>query len=130
MDINLLRPIQQHLEIKMPDGSLTGIKFKLQGQDTKAFREAAKAFASKQMERRGGPVDLDEIEKQRIELACVCVVDWEGVEEPDTDGNLYNVPYTKAKAKELLSMSESSFIVEQIEEFVTQRANFFRSMPV
>ena len=121
MELKSLMPSTQQLEIVMPSGEQTGINLTIQGQDTKAFRDAAKAFAMKQLERKDKAIDLNEIEKQRLELAVVCLVDWAGLQEDDVE-----VPFSKAKAKELLAMPELSFIVEQIEEFVTQRANFFR----
>lgn len=122
MKITQLYPSTQQMEVILPNNDVTGIKLTLQGQDTKAFRDAAKAFATKQMERKEKTVDLDNLEKQRVELAVVCLVDWEGIQdEDDTD-----LPFTKAKAKELLSKPELAFIVEQIEEFVTLRGNFFR----
>jgi hypothetical protein len=121
VNITQLLPSTQELEITLPSGEATGIKLTLQGQDTKAFREAAKVFAAKQLERKDKVVDLNDLEKQRLELALVCLVDWSGVQEDDVD-----IPFSKTKARELLAMPELGFIVEQIEEFVTLRANFFR----
>ena len=121
MDIKSLHPSTQVMELVLPSGDKTGIKLTLQGTDTKAFKDAAKAFTQRQLERKDKTPDVNELEKQRIDLAVVCLVGWEGLQEDDVD-----VPFTKAKAKELLSTPELGFIVEQIEEFVTQRANFFR----
>lgn len=125
MNIHQLRPSARPLEILLPDGSKTGIVLTIQGQDTRAFKEASKAFAANQLAKKDKTPDFNELEKQRIELACLCVIGWEGIEEPDENGNLFEVQYSKAKAKEYLSGDWAGFIIEQIEEFVTQRANFF-----
>lgn len=133
MDIKALLPSTQVMEIRLPSpgkdpisgkdipGEPTGIKLHLQGQDTAEFRTTAKAFAKRQLERKDKTLDFDEMEKERIELVTVCVVDWENLQEDGVD-----VPFSKAKAKELFSNPKLVFIVEQIEEFVAQRANFFR----
>jgi hypothetical protein len=121
MDIKSLFPSTQQMEVKLPNGETTGIVRTLQGQDTKAFRDAAKLFAAKQMERKDKAIDLNDLEKQRLELALVCLVDWDGIEEEGVA-----VPFSKTKARELLSLEALGFIIEQIEEFVTLRANFFR----
>lgn len=122
MDIKNLLPTRQSFELKFPSGEGTGITLHVQGQDSKEFRDAAKKFAAAQLARKkDDAIDLDALEKQRIDLAVVCLVGWDGVEEDDVP-----VEFSKAKAKELLSKPELSFIVEQVEEFVALRANFFR----
>lgn len=125
MNISNLFPVAQPLAIVLPNGEDTGIVFTVTGQDSREFKDTAKKWAAKQLEqsadRKKQNINIDEIEKQRIELAVACIIDWKGVQENDED-----VPFSKQKCKELLSIPELSFIIDQVEQFVTERANFFR----
>lgn len=122
MKINQLLPTAADLHIVLPDGESTGIVIKMVGQDSSAFRSAAKGIAQMLMAQEDKKLDVEALEKQNIELLAACIVNWSGLE--DEEGN--PLPFTKTKAIELLSMPELAFVREQIERFVAKRQNFFR----
>jgi hypothetical protein len=120
MDLSDLFPIARDLEIKMPDGTPTGIVLKVVGQDSKEFRNFAKRIASQVMSRED-KVSVDELEKQGAEAVAACIVGWTSFL---TNGE--PLPYSPEKAIELMATPELAFVREQVEAYVTQRANFFR----
>jgi len=121
MRIENLFPIAQDLAIVFPDGEETGITFSVITQDSKAFREVAKRYASQFMGSEVKP-SLDVLELQNVELSVACIVGWSGIEGADGAA----VPYTREKAQELLAQPELTFIREQVENFISKRARFFR----
>jgi len=133
MNIQDLFPVSRPLEILLPNGEPTGITFTLRGIDSKEFKEASFKFAAKRAadferiadkknaQKALSEADIRELKEQQVELTVTAIVHWRGVQENDQE-----VPFTKEKARELLSKEELGFIVEQIEGFVTQRGKFFR----
>lgn len=123
--INLTRlfPLVQTLEIKFPDGSPTGLKLKVVGQDSKQFREVAKQYGQQMLGSDSKP-DIDLLEKQNTELIASCIVGWDEV--IGDDGN--PVMYSPENAKALVGTPELTYIRNQVEAYIGQRANFFRAV--
>jgi hypothetical protein len=119
MDLANLLPAQQELVIKLHDGTPTDVVFYLVGQDSKAFREVSKRHAQAYL--AASKPDVNVLEKQNAELLAACIMNWKGLSE---NGN--PVPYSSDKALELMLMPELTYIREQVEQFIAQRANFFR----
>lgn len=122
MDIANLFPIAQELVIKLPDGSPTDIRFKVVGQDSTKFRNVARQMAKSMIGREGEKPDIDALEQSNVELIASCIVGWSGLTK-----NGEEHPYSHAAAVELLGTAELTFIREQVEAYVSKRANFFRS---
>lgn len=119
MDIANLFPIARELVIKDAHGNDTDIKFNVVGLESKAARDAAKRVHKSNQGRT--EVDLDALERGDAEVVASCVTGWSGLTEK---GN--PIPYSHAKAVELLIQPECTFIKEQVEAFVSKRAEFFR----
>lgn len=126
MDITQLFPLTKDLVIHLPDGSPTDIVFKVIGQDSKRFHEAARKHVLKGLERVSDTKTLTEeqlLDKARdgAALLASCIVGWENVLEGGQP-----VPYSTEKAIEYMLNPELAFIREQVEGFVTKRTHFFR----
>lgn len=119
MELSNLFPVAVDLAINLPDGSPTDIKFKVVGQDSKAFRDVAKRYAQQFMGSEDRP-SIDVLEQQNSELVAACIVGWSGL----TEGGEPLV-YSKEKAVELMLNAELAFLREQVETHVAKRANFF-----
>lgn len=120
MDIRNLKPKTRELTIVLPTGEPTDIVLTVVGADSKQFRETSLKWATKYFDgdKKTNPAD---ILHSRCEQAAACIVGWKGLEE---DG--VPIPYSPEKALELMMMAELHFVVDQIEQFITERANFFR----
>lgn len=119
MDISALFPIAQDLRVLFPDNTDTGVTLRVVGSDSSAFRAVAKKYAQKYLGAERPSVD--EMDEQNAELCASCIVGWTGLTENGED-----LPYSAAKALELMSKPELGFIREQVEGFISKRANFFR----
>lgn len=123
MNILQLRPQVKELEIKLPTGESTGIIFKVVGQDSKQFKAVSGKWIELSLDAaKGKKVNPDQMFQARAEMAAACVVGWSNLD----DENDLPIPYSPEKALELLAQPEFSFIVEQLDAFVTERVNFFR----
>lgn len=121
MELTSLFPIAADLAITLPSGEETGIVFKVLGQDSTAFRKGAKAMASAfQQDDKPTP---DVMERINNEIYAGCIVSWSGLEE-----NGAPLAYSPEKALELIAKPELTFIREQVEAFVSKRAQFFRKV--
>jgi hypothetical protein len=119
MEITDLFPIAQDLRVLFPDGTDTGVTLRVIGSDSSKFRAVAKKYAQLSLGKEHPTVD--EMDNQNAELCAVCVVGWTGLTE-----NGEELPYSQEKALELMRKPELTFIREQVEGFVSKRANFFR----
>jgi hypothetical protein len=139
MELHNLFPITVDLEVIMPTGEPTGITLKVVGQDSKQFRDASKKIAATMIGRdEDEKPDVELLEAQSVDMAAACVVGWTGLEhqvqneEVNEQGEtivktrLEPLPYSSAKAVELLSMPQLTFMRQQVEAFVSKRAAFFR----
>ena len=122
MELSDLFPISKELPITMPDGSPTDVVLKVVGHDSKRFREVAKKYAQQLMGDDKPSVEL--LEKQNAELVAACIVGWSGLTK---EGVVLD--YSEDEAMSLMLKPELTFIREQVERFVAQRANFFRGRP-
>lgn len=121
MNIANLFPIQTELAILFPGGADTGIKVQLVGLDSSKFRQAAHRW-SVQLQGSDEPLTTEQIEAKNTDLLATCIVGWTGLE--DDSGP---IAYSHDKAVELLSTEELSFIREQVDRHLGQRAKFFRT---
>lgn len=121
MKLESLLPSVQKMPLKHPvSGEETGIEFNLVGQDSKPFRDKARAISKGMIGKKTQDLDPIAIEAESFELVAACIVGW-------NDEEAFG-PYTPSKAVELMKMDELAFAREQIEEFVKLRANFFRKL--
>jgi len=122
LDIRTLFPTAQWLDIKLPTGDPTGIRFKLVGQDSGQFRTAAKKFAAEFVENDSKKkFDPELLERQQVEICTACIIDWDGVSEGDQP-----LTFTKEKLVEVISLPEAAWLREQVSDYITARTNFFR----
>lgn len=119
MRIDQLFPIAQTLVIKDGLGEPTELKFQLLGLESRAVREAAKRVHKASIGK--AEADIDALEQGNADVTAACIVGWSGLDNADGP-----VPYSHAKAVELMLMPELTFVRAQVEEFVSERARFFR----
>lgn len=122
MKLSSLKPSVAQLKLINAQGEATDVVLNLIGQDTKPFRDKARAIAKGMVGKTAKDVDLDILEKHNTELAATCLVGWVGLQ--DDEGN--DIIYTPQAALELMNDPELAFIKEQVEEFIAERKNFFR----
>jgi len=123
MKLSTLLPNVAKMELIHPEIGPTGIFINLIGQDSKVFRDKAKVIASSLVGKSSKDADYDKLITQSIELAAACIVGWSGLE--DEEGN--EIPYSPAKALELVADPGLAYLKEQVEEFIADRKNFFRT---
>lgn len=121
MRINRMLPVVRQLEIKMPDGSVSGVVLSVVGQDSVQFRNMAKKFHAEMLTRKEKPT-FDELEQHNAELIASCVVGWDGLE--DDEGN--PLGHSHNEAVKLMLNPGLAFMRDQVEEFAKERTNFFR----
>lgn len=97
-----------------------GIAFEVVGKDSKQFRTAWRATLKEMQGKKGAESDLLGLEKSNLMILGACIIGWnEGATEAFGK-------YTPERAQEVISMDELSFIKDQVEAFISERANFFR----
>ena len=121
MKLEALMPTVAKMELVHPAKGPMGVYLHLIGQDTKAFRDKARAVA-KALNDKKNKVEFDQLEQQNIEMVATCIVGW----SDELSGEDGFGTYTPARALELMQKEELSWVKEQVEEFVKDRANFFR----
>lgn len=119
MRLDHLYPTSQSLVIKDGLGEETDIVLQVIGMESKPVREAAKRMHKSTIGRT--EQDIDALEKGNAEVVAACITGWTGLENADGP-----VPYSHAKALELMMMPELTFMRAQVEEFVSERVRFFR----
>jgi len=122
MDLAALLPIAQDLPVTLPDGTATDVVLRVLGHDSTPFRACAKRFAQGMLD--DSKPKVEELEQQNAELVASCIIGWKGLSK---DGE--PLPYSKEQAVELMLKPELNFLREQVEKFVSVRANFFRTGP-
>lgn len=120
MKLEQLLPSVAKMELIHPGTGPTGIYFNLIGQDSKAFRDKARAIA-KSLNAKQKDVDFTSLEDKNDELIATCVVGWSDTEAFGE--------YSPARALEIIKMDELSWIKEEVEAFIKERANFFQRTP-
>lgn len=119
MQLSELFPQTATMELCHPiTGDQTGVVFNVVGHDSKPFREKARAILKSKQNKTTTALDT-ELENQ--ELVAACIVGWNASAE-EAFG-----PYTPQRAAEIVKMDELVYVREQLEVFIAQRANFFRS---
>lgn len=103
----------------------TGLKLKVVGQDSKQYREEQKKMMPYAMYLKKTPNEIPEevlikIAEIKDSFAIEFIVGWNNDEA-------FGGPFTKERAKEIFSAPEARVILDQVEEFVKTRTNFFRS---
>lgn len=114
------------MSITDPNGNPTDIRFLVASSDNPVYIKAQNRAANKRTEmitRRHGKnarLTIEEIEETRREVFQSAILDWENI---TLSGNPF--PYTADNLKMILSDPRMKFIIEQIETFIDDRANFF-----
>jgi len=129
LNVGELRPKTHLFKIKhpatgetlfeVPDGESTkqveGL-IELVGVNSKEFYAASRKLLRDKNLHDG---DIFELEQDNIDALCTCIVGWE-------DNGFFDETFTLKGAIELLSNPENSWLKDQIQEAVLEKANFFR----
>ena len=101
-------------------GEATGIRIKVLGMDSKAYKDQTRKVQDRNLKKgfRGMKnLKSETLENNRIELICVCTVEWENVhyngEERPCDNENKRWLY-----------KEYTWIFDQVDEFIGDRGNF------
>ena len=105
-----------YLQPEMPNGDLAPFKIKLIGKDSKAYGAKIRRVYEKTRNKKKG-LNAAEIEIERMAIAVACTIEWDvkwtdGKELPCTSDNVEMI-YT-----------QFPWILEQVEDFIGDRANF------
>lgn len=96
-----------------------GLTLHVVGHDSKQFRDTYREILKSTQGKK--EADLLELEKSNLRLVAACIVGWDA-EAEEAFG-----PFSTARALEIVAMDELSFIKEQVEAFISERSNFFRT---
>ena len=116
--------------IHLKTGEKTGVVFHLVGLDHERPKEVERRQAKQKIQRaqKSGSLnkviktwDFDEAQQQKVEIICACISGWKGLTKDEKE-----LKYTPQAALDLLSDPKLAWIVEEIEKFVTDRANFMK----
>lgn len=106
------------IHIRDGDGKFTPLWIKVRGLDSVKYRKAIKiqkgAYRDALLASKGKNVDED---KFVIRALVECIISWRGTDEK----------FTKKLCEELLT--KAPFVREQIDEFISIRANFTKAKP-
>ncbi len=107
------------LKIRHPKtGKDTGIVFVLRGRDAKVYRKLTNEFRAKAMrEKLDDPVEAAEL--KAVDSRVACTVTWKGMEK---DGKEWE--FSAERARELYTDEGYSWLVDQVDSFIQDRANF------
>lgn len=107
------------ITIDVPGVEESGVRFKILGKDSDAYREKTKQMMDRRIKNRKMKVTADDLEEEGLSLLASCVIDWEGVED---DNGPVKCEY--AAVKELLI--NNGFLKDQVDEAIGDRANFLK----
>lgn len=99
------------------NGEKIGARIKLNGTDSKSFRDLVRARAREQMARRNKSPDLSQAEDQAVKTLARCTLDWEGVGE---NGNMLDCTFENV----CHIYGKYLWLREQVDIFMADRANF------
>jgi hypothetical protein len=99
---------------------IEGVRVKILGIDSDAYKKKQRQITDKRINNRKMKITSAELESEGLSLIASCVVEWEGVE--DNDGA---VVCNESNVRKFLS--ENTFIKEQIDAAIADRANFIGS---
>lgn len=101
------------------------VRLRLLGPDSDRYRAISRRQIQKRLRRyeAGKPqeIDLDEAEKDTLDILVACTIGWENVFTPE--GN--EVPFSEAAA--LALYTSYPVLREQVDGFATSRANFTKA---
>lgn len=117
--MNVIHPITGE-EMFQEDG-VTPVTVTLLGMESSIAKRVTKARAQKQLNKRNQKVDLDEAREFTISLQAKLITASQGFKENGQDLDLTD----QATAIDVLT--RYSWLREQIDEFITDRANFYKA---
>jgi hypothetical protein len=98
------------------------IWFSVYGSDSKQFRSATRAFGNKKLSKGGrGKVTLEEIEETSDKILAASTAGWSG------NFTVYGEPLECNPENAEYVYKEFTWLKEQIDAFVNERANFLKS---
>lgn len=107
-------------EMFQEDG-VTPVTITLLGMESSVAKRITKARAQKQLNKRNQKVDLDEAREFTISLQAKLITASQGLKENSQDLDLTD----QATAIDVLT--RYNWLREQIDEFITDRANFYKA---
>ena len=113
-----LLPSTSNMEIVHPAKGPMGIHLTVTGWDSIQFRKASKKVAQTRINKPDERLAVDDLEKDNAELAAACIVGWDA---PEVFGE-----WSYAKSLEHMMNPGLTWLREQVEVYVRERAHFFR----
>jgi hypothetical protein len=99
---------------------IEGVRVKILGIDSDTYKKKQRQITDKRINNRKMKITSAELESEGLALVASCIVEWEGVE--DNDGA---VVCNESNVRKFLS--ENTFVKEQIDAAIADRANFIGS---
>ena len=99
---------------------IEGVRVKILGIDSDPYKKKQRQITDKRINNRKMKITSAELESEGLSLIASCIVEWEGVE--DNDGA---VLCNESNVRKFLS--ENTFVKEQIDAAIADRANFIGS---
>ena len=116
--LHLKHPVTNEL-LELEDGSPLTIE--LMGMESAVAKNIVKARSQKMMNsRKGLKLDIDEAMSFNANLLSKLTVGWTNISDDDT-----MIEFSKAAAHDLYM--KHSWLRDQVDEFVTDRENFFKA---
>lgn len=126
MKLSSLLPVAQALTVNDALGNPTDWVLTIQSPDCAARAEVENSIARTILQDPSQQQNPEFLRRSLADVQAACVSGWDGL----TDDEGSPVPYTPAKAAELLSNPELTFVLKQVEGYTSERTNFFRPSTV
>ena len=110
------------MELKDFDGNGTGITVKLVGQDSRQFKEGELKMA-RYIGKKPAEITEEEVKsimKIKLDTAISLIVGW-------SNDTAFGGAYSVELAQSTFAQPEAAILLSQIEAYVGERANFFRT---
>jgi hypothetical protein len=108
------------LTIRDPLRALTDWVITCRGKDSDAYRKRMEAGRKRLSNKKGTP-DYDQISATATDSLAACVIGWRGITVNGAEW-----PCTPENIREVLTNPEYAWVAEQIDEFIADRANFYK----
>jgi len=124
MDLLKLIPTAQPLPVSLPNDEPTGIVLQVVGKESAQFFAASNKWTNHmQAMPAGRKATLEELAAMQADLLASLIVGWSGL----TEGG-QPLPYSHEVAVKLMSTPELQFLRDAVEDFASERSNFFRAI--
>ena len=123
MDFAALFKDTTTVEIKLPDGSPSGIVAEVRSPTSDEVKAVDRAWQNKALRSKGDAPSMEELERHGVDRVIAAIASWTWPKDATFDGQ--SADKTDAFKKKVLSHKGGDFILKQIVRAMGDEAGFF-----